>query len=80
MEALEKTSYILGYSDGQDESIERVYDWLMDEKREPAQTKFLAGKIRNLAKEIEFKPSEVAHAILVNSCPLQMRKHLSKKH
>jgi hypothetical protein len=35
--------------------LKRIYDWLMDENREPAQTKFTAGWSRNLAKEIEFK-------------------------
>jgi hypothetical protein len=36
----------------------RLYDWLMDENREPAQTKFSAGTLRNVAKEIEFKINE----------------------
>lgn len=35
--------------------LKRVYDWLMDENREPAQTKFTEGWQRNLAKEIEFR-------------------------
>ena len=55
---LEKTSYILGYSDGEKETCKRLLDWLMDEKREPAQTKFTDGPLRNLAKEIEFKLKE----------------------
>lgn len=35
--------------------LKRVYDWLMDENRKPAQTKFTAGWQRNLAKEIEYR-------------------------
>jgi hypothetical protein len=35
--------------------LKRVYDWLMDENRQPAQTQFTAGWQRNLAKEIEFR-------------------------
>lgn len=38
-----------------DIQLKRLYDWLMDEKREPAQTNFTAGWIRNVAREIEFK-------------------------
>lgn len=52
--------YISGYTDGRDESIKRVYDWLMDDNREPAQTKFSAGAIRDLAKEIEYRINEQA--------------------
>lgn len=37
--------------------LKRVYDWLMDEDRELAQTKFTAGWQRNLAKEVEFRLS-----------------------
>ena len=38
--------------------LKMVYDWLMDETREPAQTKFTEGWQRNLAKEIEYRLSE----------------------
>lgn len=55
---LEKTSYITGYTDGRDENLKRLYDWLMDEKREPAQTFFSSGSLRNVAKEIEFRLNE----------------------
>lgn len=37
--------------------LKRVYDWLMDDNREPAQTKFTSGWQRNLAKEIEYRIS-----------------------
>lgn len=39
--------------------LKRVYDWLIDESREPAQTKFTAGWQRNLAKEIEIRLRKV---------------------
>ena len=55
---LEKTSYITGYSDGTHETTKRLFEWLIDENREPAQTKFSAGNIRNLAKEIEYRLNE----------------------
>ena len=42
----------LDYSELQ---LKRVCDWLIDENREPAQTKFTAGWQRNLAKEIEYR-------------------------
>lgn len=44
-----------------DFQLDRLYEWLMDENREPAQTKFTAGALRDVAKEIEFrvKPDEV---------------------
>lgn len=35
--------------------LQRLYDWIMDENREPAQTAFTAGTLRNCAKEIEFR-------------------------
>jgi len=35
--------------------LKRLYDWLMDEKRENANTKFTAGWLRNVAKEIQFR-------------------------
>lgn len=35
--------------------LQRLYEWLMTENREPAQTKFTAGELRNVAKEIEFQ-------------------------
>jgi len=33
----------------------RLHDWLIEENREPAQTKFTAGLLRNVAKEIEYQ-------------------------
>lgn len=53
-----KGSYIIGYTEGRDENNKRLYDWLMDENREPARTKFSAGSLRNIAKEIEYKLKE----------------------
>ena len=38
-----------------DNELQRLYDWLMDEKRKPAQTFFTSGALRNVAKEIEFR-------------------------
>ncbi len=38
-----------------EQELKRLYDWLMDENREPAQTFFTAGELRNVAKEMEFK-------------------------
>lgn len=32
-----------------------LYEWLLDDNREPAQTKFTAGMLRNIAKEFEFQ-------------------------
>jgi hypothetical protein len=43
------------HAEKSEQEIKRVYDWLMDENREPAQTKFTAGETRNLAREIEFR-------------------------
>lgn len=37
-----------------DFELQRLYDWLTTESREPAQTKFTAGWTRNVAREIEF--------------------------
>jgi hypothetical protein len=34
---------------------ERLYEWIMDENREPAKTKFTAGKLRDIAREIEYR-------------------------
>jgi len=55
---LERSSYILGYADGRSNTVIDLYNWLMDENREPAQTKFSAGDLRNLAKEIEYRLNE----------------------
>ena len=40
-------------------NVKRLYEWLMDENRQPAQTKFTAGELRKVAKEIEFRLSEL---------------------
>ena len=37
-----------------DTEMKRLYDWIIDEKRKPAQTFFTAGETRNVAKEIEY--------------------------
>ena len=43
----------------QEESeMQRLYDWLVDEQRKPAQTFFTSGELRNVAKEIEFRLSQ----------------------
>ncbi|MDX1471881.1 MAG: hypothetical protein R3213_10320 [Flavobacteriaceae bacterium] len=44
-------------NDNQDSEydLKRLYDWLMDENREPANTKFTAGMLRNVAREIEYR-------------------------
>ena len=34
--------------------LQRLYYWLIDEKREPAKTKFTSGTLRNVAREIEY--------------------------
>lgn len=39
----------------EDFQLQRLYDWLMNENREPAKTKFTAGTLRNVANEIEFR-------------------------
>lgn len=44
------------YSNQSDDfQLQRLYDWIMDENREPAKTKFTAGTLRNVANEIEFR-------------------------
>ena len=35
--------------------LQRLYEWLITENREPSQTKFTDGELRNVAKEIEFQ-------------------------
>lgn len=37
-----------------DFELQRLFDWLQDANREPAQTKFTAGMTRNVAREIEY--------------------------
>jgi hypothetical protein len=34
---------------------QKLYEWMLSDKREPAQTYFSSGVIRNIAKEIEFR-------------------------
>ncbi len=43
-----------GKYDKEEFELQRLYDWLLDENREPVNTKFTAGKTRNVAREIEF--------------------------
>ena len=38
-----------------EEVLSLLYEWIMDENREPANTKFTAGTMRNIAKEFEFR-------------------------
>ena len=38
-----------------DQELDKLYEWLMSEEREPARTHFTAGKVRNIAKEFEFQ-------------------------
>ena len=49
-----KRAYQQGKFDKEEFELQRLYDWLLDENREPANTKFTAGKTRNVAREIEF--------------------------
>lgn len=41
-------------SDSSDFELKRLFDWLQDTKREPAQTKFTSGMTRNVAREFEY--------------------------
>lgn len=34
---------------------QKLYEWMLSDKREPAQTYFSSGVIRNIAKEIELR-------------------------
>ena len=34
--------------------FQRLFEWLQEPKREPAQTKFTSGMTRNIAREIEY--------------------------
>ena len=44
-----------GLKESDDFDLQRLYDWLMDDSREPAQTKFTSGHLRNVAREFEFR-------------------------
>lgn len=37
-----------------DSELQRLYDWLREENREPANTKFTSGMLRNVAREFEY--------------------------
>ena len=41
-------------SSSSDFELQRLFNWLQDAKREPAQTKFTAGMTRNVAREFEY--------------------------
>lgn len=41
-------------NESSDFELQRLYEWLQDKNREPAQTKFTAGMTRNVAREFEF--------------------------
>lgn len=45
-------------SQSEENDLKHLYKWLMDDNREPAQTKFTSGMLRNVAKEIEFRLRE----------------------
>lgn len=38
-----------------DYELQRLYDWLVEEDRRPANIAFTSGILRNVAREIEFK-------------------------
>lgn len=40
------------------EDTQRLYEWIMDDNRPPANTYFTEGGLRNVAKEIEFRLSQ----------------------
>lgn len=42
----------------EDSELNRLYEWIMNEDRKPAQTFFTSGNLRNIAKEIEFRLSK----------------------
>ena len=46
--------FSVSVSDSSDFELQRLFDWLQDAKREPAQTKFTAGMTRNVAREFEY--------------------------
>lgn len=45
--------------------MQRLYEWLMDESRKPAETFFTSGELRNVAKEIEYRLSNTYPAEFV---------------
>jgi hypothetical protein len=47
--------YYAGILDYSEPELQRLYEWVMDENRKPAQTFFTAGWLRNVAKEIEYR-------------------------
>ena len=64
---IKKTSYIVGYTDGRDDNMKKLYDWIMSENREPAQTAFTAGNMRNIAREFEFLELKLKKNEILNS-------------
>jgi len=52
---VKRAAYIEGLKESDDFDLQRLYDWLMDDSREPAQTKFTSGHLRNVAREFEFR-------------------------
>lgn len=46
--------FSVSVSDSSEFELQRLFDWLQDPKREPAQTKFTAGMTRNVAREFEY--------------------------
>lgn len=46
--------FSVSFSDPSDFELQRLFDWLKDSNREPAQTNFTAGMSRNLAMEFEY--------------------------
>lgn len=56
--------------------IQRLHDWIYSENREPAQTKFTAGELRNVAQKFEMMEKVVndARAILEDEKKQSMAK------
>ena len=46
--------FSVNVSNSSDFELQRLFNWLQDAKREPAQTKFTSGMTRNVAREIEY--------------------------
>lgn len=40
---------------GEECDLNKLYEWIMDEERKPAQTYFTSSVVRNIAKEIEYR-------------------------
>ena len=38
-----------------EQELKKLYEWVLNDKKEPAQTYFSSGIVRNIAREVEFK-------------------------